>query len=291
MILVTGATGANGRELVKRLVSMKEQVRAFVRDPGRAPAELRLPGVELVQGDLGDVASIERALDGVDRAFLLSSADHQLVESQGNFVRAAKSAGLRLLVKMSGHGGSASSPFRIARWHHAIERMIEDSGVPFTHIQPTQFMTVFLRNARTIASESRFYAPMGDALVTPIHERDIAEVSAKVLVELGHAGKSLVLTGPEALSYRQIGERFTRVLGREVTYVDVSFEDAKRAMIAAGQPEWFADAMNELAAERKRGFQSQVTDTVRAVLGREAIRIDEFIREKAGVFLGQASRS
>src|SRR2546422_259154 len=135
MILVTGATGTNGRLIVKALLQAGAPVRAMVQDPARA-ADLRQDGAELVVADFDRPHTLVAALSGVERSLLLSAVDERLVEREARFVETAKKIGLRHLVKFSAIGAHPAASFTFGRQHGRSEDLVMDSGVPFTFIQP-----------------------------------------------------------------------------------------------------------------------------------------------------------
>src|SRR5215469_123864 len=126
MILVTGATGTNGLEIVKLLSRSGVRCRSLVRNPQNISTFSDLPFVEVVQGDLSRPESLAPALEGVDKALLCSAIGPDLVELQGNFIRAAKEAGVRHVVKFSGMDADPNSEWRFLRWHGIAERELED---------------------------------------------------------------------------------------------------------------------------------------------------------------------
>ncbi|MFQ5600100.1 MAG: NAD(P)H-binding protein, partial [Candidatus Krumholzibacteriia bacterium] len=135
MILVTGATGTTGSEVVRQLAASRVPVRAFVRNPDKA-APLRALGVEIVVGDLDRPETLGPALEDVERLFLLSPADPSQVEQQGRAVEMAQRAGVQHIVKMSVLGADPDSPIALGRWHAQTEQHIEKSGLHFTHLRP-----------------------------------------------------------------------------------------------------------------------------------------------------------
>jgi uncharacterized protein YbjT (DUF2867 family) len=287
MILITGATSENSSEIIRRLSAANARVRAMVRSRSKAGVIEGLPGVEIVEGDLRDADAIARALDGVERALLLSSGDPSLIELQHNFIAVAKRSKVRHVVKFSGVMPTGmSSLFRFARWHAEIERLLEDSGLPFTHLRPTQFMRIYLRFQPTIVSESKFYAPMDDARVSPVDSQDIAAVAAAVLTEPGHEGKGYVISGPEALSFDEIADKLSRAVGRKITYVNVTPEQMESLGLAAGRPGWFVDSQSELWAEFRRGSGSEITDVVRRIGKKEPVTFDDFATKNVTAFRG-----
>jgi uncharacterized protein YbjT (DUF2867 family) len=143
MILVTGATGQHGSRLLRLLSARGIAARAMVRNPAKADAIAKLPHVEIVQADMAQPDTLAPALRGVDRAILISSATPDMLEVQSNFIDAARKAGVRHVVKLSGIAPGLDSSFRFARMHGEIEKRLEASGMAWTHLRPGEFMTVY----------------------------------------------------------------------------------------------------------------------------------------------------
>ena len=289
MILVTGATGTNGVEIVKLLSRSGVRCRALVRNPEKISTLSDLPGVEVVQGDLSRPESLPPALDGVDRALLCSSIAPDLAELQGNFVRAAKKAGVRHIVKFSGMDADPHCEWRFLRWHGIAEQDLEESGLAFTHLQPNQFMQVYLRFQVTIVSQGKFYAASKDSRVSPVDVRDIAAVAVAALTGTGHAGKKYVITGPEGLTYFDDADKLSAAIGKKVSYVDVPLEAAKQAILDTGASAWFAEGQAEQFRFRWQGKQSRVTSTIADVAGKKPTSFEDFAREYASYFRGEAN--
>ena len=286
MILVTGATGRTGSEVVKELIAKGEQVRALVRDPERAEA-IRGPGVELVVGDVEKPETWDAALNGVDKAFLLSPEGPQMAELHGKFAEAANNAGVRHLVRMSILVANPDSPLAIGRWHGEADQNVANSGIPYTIIRPAYFMQNIIGSARMIAMESAFPGAMGDGKVGVIDTRDIGNVAATILTSDGHDGKTYPLTGPESLSLGELAGKLSAVLGKEVKYVNVSQADAKSGMMAMGMPDWMADGWAAMATMISTGAANMVTPMVKEVTGQEPRSFDEFARDYSGAFKGE----
>jgi len=287
MILITGATGPNGVEIVKLLSSSRVPCRALTRNPHKAGMLADLPGVEIVHGDLARPESLVPALDGIDRTLLCSSIGPELPELQGNFVRAAKQVGVRHVVKFSGMDADIHSEWRFLRWHGQAEKELENSGLAYTHLQPNQFMQVYLRFQPTIASQGKFHAASKDSKVSPVDVRDIAAVAAAVLTGPGHEGKTYVITGPEALTYTDVADKLSVAIGQRVTYIDVPIEAAKKALLDSGAPEWFAEGQAEQFRFRWQGKQSRVTSAIAVVAKKKPTTFDDFAREYASYFRGK----
>jgi uncharacterized protein YbjT (DUF2867 family) len=286
-LLVTGATGLNGAELVRLLSARGVPVRALTRSAGRAAELASLPLVEVVEGDLARPETLAEPLRGVDRAMLISSSDPAMLDVQSNFVAAAARAGVRHVVKLSGIMPDLDSPFRFARMHGEIERRLEASGMAFTHLRPGEFMQAYFRQVPSIVARGAFSLPMNGARIASIDVRDIAEVAAAVLTGEGHEGKTYPLTGPEALSMAEVAGKLSAVTGRPIKYLGVSPEEATRANLERGVPPFLAEGLAELFAERRIGKEAQVWPTVQAILGRRPTSFDEFAARNAAIFRGE----
>lgn len=282
MILVTGATGSNGAELIKRLAAARVPVRAMVRNPAKA-TELRLPGVEIVEGDFEKPASLPAALKGIDRAFLLAPPVQDSDRLERAFIDAAKAAGVRHIVNLSAVGARPDAPHSFGRWHGKAEQYLKQSGLTYTILRPNFFMQNLLGSAGMIKGGA-IYMPTGQGKAPMVDVRDIAAVAAACLTEPGHENQIYEVTGPEPIGYADIAAVFTRVLGRPVGYVDVPLDAAAKSMVDAGMPPWLAGAINELNTEMKLGHFSSVSDVVERVGKKKPITIEQFIRENATAF-------
>jgi len=282
VILVIGATGKVGAEVVRQLAAAGVATRALVRDAARA-SPIRLPGVEIAVGDLAVPESLGPAMAGVDRLFLLSPASQEQVALQGHAIEAARRSGVRRIVKVSVAGGPEAGT-RIGRWHWTTEKQIESSGISFTMLRPNLFMQEMLRFAPAIAATGTFSVPAGTGQVSLVDARDVAAVAASALTQDGHDRKIYDLTGPEALSFDSVADQLSEVVGKPVAYVHVPPEYARKQMLADGVPRWLAEDMLVLFASLREGYGAGVTDAVRAVTGRAARSFRQFARDFADTF-------
>ena len=287
VILVTGASGMNGSELVRRLSARGVPVRALVRNPDKAHALASLPGVEIALGDMARPDSLAAALRGVDRAMLISSADQAMLDVQTSFIDAARKAGVRHVVKLSGIIPELDSPFRFARMHCEIEQRLEASGMAYTHLRAGEFMPSYFRQVPNIVGRAILALPMGDARIASVDIGDLAEIAATVLTTDGHEGKTYPLTGPESLTMAEVAEKLSAATGKTIRYVNVAPEDATKARLAAGVPPYLAEALDELFAERRKGAESKVWPTIETVFGRRPTGFDDFAERNAAVFRGE----
>ena len=281
MILVTGATGTNGVEVLKQLAATGERARGLVRDPIKAQKILP-PEIELARGDLDDSQSLLAAMEGVEKVFLLCPVSQKQPELEANVVDAARQAGVSQIVKFSVLHASPESPSQLLRWHAQTEQHIRASGVPFTFLRPNIFMQEILRQSAAIKSQGVFYQPFGpDVRLSFVDVRDNAAVAAKVLSESGHEGKIYELTGPAALTFGEVAEKLSAVAGRKVQYVQVSLDQWKQSFAATGAPQWLIDIVAGLYATFVPA-NSIVSEGVPRVLGRPATSFDRFAADYAG---------
>jgi uncharacterized protein YbjT (DUF2867 family) len=294
MILVTGATGLSGSLTIREFARQKTPVRALVRDRAKARELEALPTVEIVEGDMLRPETLGAALDGVDRALMISSTGPQMVEVQCSFIETAKRAGVRHVVKFSGKEsnlGFDQSRFRFTRMHGEIEAYLEQSGLEWTHLRPSQFMQVYLFEAPVIASKGTLVLPLGDETsLAPIDVEDVAKIAVAILrAEVGaHHGRRYEMTGPEGLKMSEIAERIAAATGRAVSFLSIAPEEHRRRLLAAGIPQFRADAFEEQARERRRCPRAGVDLTTHNQLGVHPTTFAEFARRNAAIFRGES---
>src|SRR5262245_40774066 len=291
MILVTGAAGLNGSAVVREFSRNSVPVRALVRDRLKAKALTGLPHVELVEGDMDRAGTLSPALQGVGRVLMISTAGPQLVETQCRFVDACKAAGVAQVVKFSGKEsgiGFDAKNFRFTRMHEDIERYLETCGLAWTHLRPSQFMQVYLRETPTIAGKGLLLLPLEEVRLSPVDIGDIAKIAFVLLTKGGHEGRAFDITGPQALRMAEIAASIDDAIGRPVRYQNISSEDHRRAMVAAGLPSFMVDAFDEQAAERRRHPHSRVELGTHELFGVKPTTFAEFAQRHAAAFRGEA---
>jgi uncharacterized protein YbjT (DUF2867 family) len=286
-ILITGATGTVGAELVRALSNRNVHVRAGVRSVIKGDRLRHFnPDVQLVEMDFQRPDSLTLALTGVDRVFLLTPFTDTQVEDGQRLIDAAKALGVRQVVKLSALGAEAEPGIQLGRWHRAIERHLEQSGLPYAILRPSSFMQNFLNyQGQTIREQGTIYQPLGEGRVSYIDAFDIAETAAAILTDdiPKHHGRAYPLTGPAALSLHEVAATLGEATGRPVQYVDVPEDAARQAM--HGAPQWMTDAMLELYAVAKAGYSAAVTSDVERLTGRPPRTVQEFAQEHRAEFL------
>jgi uncharacterized protein YbjT (DUF2867 family) len=282
MILVTGATGSNGTEILKLLAAQKVPVRAMVRHPvgGASRFENRAkdiaaPNVEIVAGDFDRSETLLGAL---------SPSSERVEIQQLAFVDAAKQSGVKQIVYLSQFDTKPDSPVRFLRYHAAIETAIQSSGMAYTFLRPNLFMQGLLNFQSTIATENAFYAAAGDAKVSAVDVRDIAEVAAAALTQTGHEGKIYNLTGSQALTHAQMAEYLSAALDRQIAFVDTPPESMHEYLLSAKFPLWQADGLLEEYAHYRRNEAAAIGSGVQDALGKEPRDFTTFAHDYASMF-------
>ena len=283
-ILVTGATGNIGSELVEQLTAQRVPFRAMVRRAKDVEALSQPEGVEAVIGDFNDETTVADALQGIERAFLLTPSTERAETQQQTFVELARRAGVKHIVKQSQWAADADSPVRFLRYHAAVEEKIQESGLAYTFLRPNLFMQGLLGFRDTIIQQDKFFAAVGEAKISAVDTRDIAAVAAAALTGEGHTGKIYNLTGPQALSHAEMAEELATALGRPIQFVDVSPEAMHDTLLQVGFPAWQAGGLIEDYAHYARGEAAVVTGDIKVATGRAPRTFEVFARDYASAF-------
>jgi uncharacterized protein YbjT (DUF2867 family) len=246
-------------------------------------ASLRQGNVTLVDFDYEKPETLAAAVAGADKLFLLTPFAPNQVELGERLVSAAKAAGVKHIVKLSAIGSEIEPGIQLGRWHRAIERVVEASGIPWTFLRPNNFMENLI-GYYSPDKEGAIYLPWGEGACSFIAGRDVAAVAAAALTGDGHAGKAYTLTGPEALTIGQIAAAIGEATGRTIRYVDVPEEAARQAMLGAHVPSWMTEAMLELHAIDKAGYAGEISPLVQQITGQAPLSFRDFAREHAAVW-------
>ena len=284
MIIVTGGTGAIGSELLRLLSQAGISARALSRDPNKGQ---KLPHITWAIGDLSQPETLTKVFEGAKSLFLLTHYYEDMVELQHNAIVAAKAAGVTHVVKVSAFAATAHSRAPIGRWHYEIEKELEESGMGWTILRPHHFMTNLIAQAGYVIKEGAIYSPSGDGKIPYVDPRDVAAVAFVTLTQPGHLGKIYVVTGSEAISYRQAAEIIGNVIGKKLRFVDESPEEAQARRIREGVPPAVIKSILAIGAYQRAGGKTvTITETVAELTGRPPRTVAEFVKENAAVFLG-----
>lgn len=275
MILVTGAGGNVGAELVRALADAGQPVRALVRSGGQARVP---PGAQAVTGDLNDPASLEPALDGTDGVFLLPG----YADMPGVLARARR-AGVRTLVQLSGmSAGSGDLSNAITAYMTSSEQAARESGLAWTILRPAMFMSNTFQWLPQLRASDLVRAPFGQVRAAVTDPSDIAAVAALALTAPGHEARVYELSGPHALSAADRVAILGRALGRNLRFEAQSDEDA-RAEMSATTPAQYVDAFFDFYVAGALD-ESRVLPTVRELTGRPPRTFSQWAAAHADAF-------
>ncbi|CAH0533595.1 NAD(P)H azoreductase [Vibrio stylophorae] len=274
-ILVLGATGNTGSQVVAQLQQKKADFRVLVRDYQSAKA-LGLTDLQIYQGNFDDVVSLQAAMHGV-RAVYLSMVAHPDNERWVDHVIAAMQAsGASHLVKLSGMGASMDAGAEIIRVHARTDAKVKASGLSYTLIQPNSFYQNLYASLPTINEYGQFFLPLGDAKQSVVDIRDVAAVAVCALIDQGHEQQTYRLTGPQSLTFAEQAQLLSQACGRTIHYIPVTKKAAAQAMKQAGMSDWLADHLAEILDWFGQGGYDEVTNDVARVLGRAPRRFEDF---------------
>ncbi|MGQ4390249.1 NAD(P)H-binding protein [Streptomyces sp. SAS_270] len=281
MILVTGATGTIGSDVVRQLVARGEKVRALTRDPARA----QLPsGVDVVRGDFQEPDSLGAAMAGAAALFAVGVLGPGDADADADLVAAARAAGVRRVVKLSaiGTGDPALGP--VAGWHLGGEQAVRESGLEWTILRPSSFASNTLSWAAAIRSGDPVPNMTGSGSQGVVDPRDVSEVAVEALLAPGHAGSTYTLTGPGLLTTADLAATLASVLGRPVPAVDVPPDALREQFLRSGMSEIYVEGVLAGTAYVRAGRNAVVTEDVGRVLGREARTYAQWARDHREAF-------
>lgn len=282
-LLITGSTGTIGQYLIQQLKEEGVPFTALVRNVEKA-SQLQERGIHALIGDLEDKASLEKAMEGMEKLFLLSAASQRQVQQQQNAIEAAKAAGVKHIIKVSALGTSLSAPTQLGRMHALTEAEIKKAGFAWTFLHPHSFMQNFFSNSGSIRRASAFYARHGKGKYSPVDARDIAQAAARVLTGEGHEGKTYVITGPEAVSMKDVARTLELLLDKEIRFIPISSEASREYRKSLGMPDWLAQDLAELDKQFVNGQAGEISPHFEELTGRRATSLRQFIEDHYKMF-------
>ena len=296
-ILVSGATGTVGSEVVKQLCQLNNNfnIRAAIHSQNNKIDDLKRiidnhDRIELVNFDYNEPSTVQKAVDKVDKIFLLTIPSPNSSDIVSNLVKEAKKKGVKHIVKLSVFNADAQPGYAMGRLHKQEEKIIEESQIPYTFLRPTTFMQNFVNFfGHTIKNQNTFYFRGGDVQINFVDARDIGTVAAKILLFDGdkdsYSNKAFNVTGQDILSYHQTAEILSNEMGRKIFYMDVSEEDARNRMKQVGMSDWLIDIIIDSLNYIIRGeYGHQTSNVVEQVTGQKPRSFDQFVKDYSRYF-------
>ena len=290
-ILVTGASGTVGSEVINQLssASADANIRAAAHSIESIKKVTKSESVEPIQIDYNKPDTLKDALKDVDRVFLLTPFQSDMVELSSNFLKEIENAeNIKHIVKLSVMGADSEPGIIGSRLHRQVEKIIEDSEIAFTFLRPNFFMQNFVTFfSQSIKEQGAFYLPAGDGKVSFVDVRDIAAVAVQALTKNNdgrHDGKAYTITGPEAISYGDVAKILSEQVHKNISYVDISEDDARKGMKETGSDEWTINYMIELFDIIRKGYLSEVSSVIDEVTGKRPITLSQFAKDYSNAF-------
>jgi uncharacterized protein YbjT (DUF2867 family) len=288
-VLVTGATGDTGRATVNELLARGQQVRALARGQDDRSKRLQERGVEVVYGDLLDFSQVRAALGGVRRAYFVYPIRPGILQATAYFARAAQEAGVDGIVNMSQVSAREDAKSHAATDHWLSERVFDWSGLPVAHIRPTYFAEWLLYLAPMIKA-GLLHVPFGTGKHAPIAAEDQGRVIAGILEDpAAHKGKVYPLFGPVEYTYRETAQVLSRVLGKDVQYKQVDFDEFSRTLQSSGknagrENSFLFQHLREVVIDHQNGIFAGTNELVEKLGGRPPVTLEAFIEKHRKAF-------
>ena len=283
MILITGATGKTGSATAKSLGEKGETFRALIRNEEKKEG-LESLGGEVVIGSIENTEVVNQSMQGVKTVLVLLPNSESQLALEKQLVDSAKQAGVERIVKMSSIEATPDATSPIPKLHLESEEYIKQSGLAWTMIKPNFYMQNLLASAGTIKEQGKIFLPMGDGKTGMIDTTDVGKVLAKVLSEDGHESMNHEITGPEILSFYEVAEIFSQVLGKQVDYVDVPMGAYKETLGQFLTNQWHLDAVIDLFKGIAEGGIEDKTDTFNELMGETPKSLSQFLAENSFIF-------
>jgi uncharacterized protein YbjT (DUF2867 family) len=282
-IIILGATGNVGTAVLKNLAGKNVEVFAGVRNE-KDFEKVSQWGATPIIVDFSNQESLNAALEGKNRVFLVTPLMQNPEAVTQMVVNAAKVNGVKHLVRSTASGADSNGQIQMARWAGNSEDVVKASGLDYTILQPNSFLQNFINyHSYTIKNYHGFYLPVGDAQTAMVDINDLGEVAAIALTSDNHYGKTYTFTG---LTYtnEQLAEKLSEVVGHKISYIDVPEEKAKESMLSNQMPEWMVNAMMELNYITKQGWTAGYSDDYKNITGKEYTSAETFFEENKAIF-------
>jgi uncharacterized protein YbjT (DUF2867 family) len=275
LIAVTGATGEVGGRVARRLADRGVAQRLVVRDPSRAP---ELEGAEVAQAsnyEAGD--EMEAALRGTKTLFLASGEEAKnRIEQHKSAVDAAKAAGVERIVYLSFYGAKPDTAFTFGRHHFHTEEHIRASGLSYAFSRDNIYLDFVPFFA---GADGAIRGPGGDGAFAPVARDDIADVVVELLTNPDRDGQAYEVAGSESFTLSEAAERLSKAIGREITYIDETMEEAWNSRRPSGEPDWVIEGWITTYVALAKGELAEPTSTVQDLTGHEPQRLEEFLEQ------------
>ncbi|MCO6466874.1 MAG: NAD(P)H-binding protein [Bradyrhizobiaceae bacterium] len=280
-IAVTGATGQVGSDVISTLAARGATSVGIARNEKKT---VPLKNTTWVIAELTDYEALVKAFDGIDTVFLCSGVSEDMVRCQLTVIRAAVTAGVKRIIKLSALGASPHSRSIIGLWHYIIEQALKQSGLVWTCLRPHAFYQNLTAHALSIR-EGRLYSAAGDARIPWVDIRDVGDSASDIILERGYEYESPVLTGLEIHSFDDIAAKLSTVYTHRVTHIRETDDEAYIRMRRHGYSAWMASAQIALFQYwREGGIVAEPTNMVKEITGMRPRGLREYLIQQGTLF-------
>ena len=298
-ILVTGAAGrvgGIGRTITRLLIQQGKAVRAMVRNEDERAQSLREVGAEVVVGDLLDLDSMHRVIDGCESIYFGMSVSAAYLAATVNVAAVAKHHGVKAFINMSQMTLSQMSITETTaspqhKLHWLAEQALNWSGLPVVHVRPTVllegFFLIFTRDS--VRESDQIRLPFGEGKTSPVAVEDVARAIAGLLADpQPHIGRTYHLTGPQSGNMHFAAEEYSKALGRTISFQDIPVEPWRDALLERGLPDHLVSHLATMADLHRAGRYDRMSDDVLTLTGQAPLSLREFVRRNAAAFTAPA---
>lgn len=282
-IVILGSTGNIGQVVLKNLQDKNVEVFAGVRNEKDFEKVSKYDATPVVV-DFTNLDSLNQTLEGKNRVFLVTPLIQNPEKITQNVISSSKLNNIKHFVRSTAAGANSKGQIQMARWAGMSEDLIKDSDVNFTIIRPHNFLQNFINyHSHSIKQNNSFYIPNGKAKVSLLDINDMGEAVSKILTSEKYFGKTYELSGL-AYTNNEIADILSKILGRNIAYIDVSEKDAKESLLSMNMPEWMVNAMMELNYIIKQGWSENYTEDFKNITGKEYTSAETFFEANKGLF-------
>ena len=280
-ILIIGGTGNIGIPLVDLLQDSDQTYRVMVRSD-KNETSMASKGVPTVRAELGDWSSVEAALENIDTIFLVSSPSPEMPQLHKGLIDLALSANVRKVVRISAEPARYSKGLPMYEQHSQVDRYLIASGLDYVILRPHYFMQNIPQMHGAFMKEKQMFAQyLGDTRIPMIDARDIAKVAIVALTGDALNGKTHYITGPRAIGFDDVAKAYSKPFGKDIRYVNLSYEDQKSGLKAYGTPDMIVETVMKLFKRWADGDDQPATPDFEEITGAKATDIDSFAAENA----------
>jgi uncharacterized protein YbjT (DUF2867 family) len=273
-ILITGATGNIGTEIIKLLKTKNTNFVALTTK------DEKIENVETIKADFADIESLTRAMNGVSTLFMLLPSHPEAVNFGENLINTAKKCGVKHIVRSSGSFANPNSDLFIEKLLGITDKQVKESGINYTITAPSSFMQNFCTTMVSDYKSGVIYQSAGEGKNSWIDLRDIAAVNVAVLLNPEkYLNQTLILTGQESLNYQEAINIMNEVTGKDTKYIAITNETAIKTLTDMHFPQFFVDLIISLNESIKQGHFEKTTNTVKAITGKESITFSQFVAD------------